>query len=54
MKFKVMTIGESMNNKGMGLVEIILIVVIFVGLVLIFKEPIIEIITIISELLWFG
>lgn len=34
-----------MNNKGFGMVEILLIIVILFGLMIIFKEPIVELIT---------
>lgn len=32
--------GEKINNRGMGTVEIILIIVVLIGLVLIFKTQI--------------
>lgn len=37
--------GLLMNNKGMGTVEIILIIVVLIGLVLIFKTQITELVT---------
>lgn len=40
-KFKVPFLrGRKLNNKGMGTVEIILIIVVLVGLVVIFKSQI--------------
>jgi predicted PurR-regulated permease PerM len=36
---------NKLNNKGMGTVEIILIIVVLVGLVIIFKTQILELIT---------
>lgn len=35
---------KLMNNKGMGTVEIILIIVVLIGLVLIFKTQIMELV----------
>ena len=34
--------GNSINNRGMGTVEMILIIVVLIGLVLIFKTQIME------------
>lgn len=36
---------KQMNNKGMGTVEMILIIVVLIGLVLIFKTQIISLVT---------
>ncbi len=39
----------KLNNKGMGTVEIILIIVVLIGLVLIFKTQIMELATTVFE-----
>lgn len=37
-----------MNNKGLGVIEILIIIVVLVGLLLIFKEQVVDIINIIK------
>lgn len=39
----------GLNNKGMGTVEIILIIVVLIGLVLIFKNQIMELVSNVFE-----
>lgn len=41
--------GQGLNNKGMGTVEMILIIVVLIGLVLIFKNQIQDLSEIIFE-----
>ena len=41
---RVIIMKKLMNNKGMGTVEIILIIVVLIGLVLIFKTQIMELV----------
>lgn len=40
---------KKLNNKGMGTVEIILIIVVLVGLVIIFKSQIQQLVSIVFE-----
>ena len=42
-------LGQGLNNKGMGAVEMILIIVVLIGLVLIFKNQIQDLAEIIFE-----
>ena len=42
-------LGQGLNNKGMGTVEMILIIVVLIGLVLIFKNQIQDLTEIIFE-----
>lgn len=46
---KEMSNKEVINNKGMGTVEIILIIVVLIGLVLIFKTQITQLATTVFE-----
>lgn len=46
---KEMNTKEVINNKGMGTVEIILIIVVLIGLVLIFKTQITQLATTVFE-----
>lgn len=49
MKKKLMELSKEKNNRGMGTVEMILIIVVLIGLVLIFKTQIQELTQIIFE-----
>lgn len=49
MKKKLMEFSKEKNNRGMGTVEMILIIVVLIGLVLIFKTQIQELTQIIFE-----
>ncbi len=41
--------GKKLNNKGMGTVEIILIIVVLIGLVIIFKSQIQDLISVVFD-----